>query len=79
MCILKTLSWLAPDTEIQVIPLSWTIPTEDLDESFEEGEVMFAVDDDEDGERTTIIADISNDEAYLTMPYDESHTLSQWR
>lgn len=39
---------------------------------------MFAVDDDGD-DRTTIIADVSSDEAYLTMPYDESHTLSQWR
>ncbi len=39
---------------------------------------MFAVDDDGD-DRTTIIADVSNDEAYLAMPYDESNTLSQWR
>ena len=61
-----------------MIALSQIIPTDGLDESFEEGEVMFAVDDDS-GERTTIIADVSNDEAYLTMPYDESHTLSQWR
>jgi hypothetical protein len=39
---------------------------------------MFAVDDSDD-ERTTVIADVSNDEAYLAMPFDESHTLSQWR
>ncbi|WP_449272273.1 DUF7556 family protein [Halorussus ruber] len=58
--------------------MSWTIPTADLDESFEEGEVMFAVDDSDD-ERTTVIADVSNDEAYLAMPFEESHTLSQWR
>lgn len=39
---------------------------------------MFAVDTDDD-ERTTVIADISNDEAYLAMPFEESRTLSQWR
>jgi hypothetical protein len=39
---------------------------------------MFAVDDSDD-ERTTVIADVSNDEAYLAMPFDESRTLSQWR
>ncbi|WP_449272232.1 DUF7556 family protein [Halorussus rarus] len=58
--------------------MSWTIPTTDLDESFEDGEVMFAVDESDD-ERTTVIADVSNDEAYLAMPFAESHTLSQWR
>ncbi|WP_420028710.1 DUF7556 family protein [Halorussus caseinilyticus] len=58
--------------------MSWTIPTTDLDESFEEGEVMFAVDDSDD-ERTTVIADVSNDEAYLAMPFEKSNTLSQWR
>ncbi|WP_449272310.1 DUF7556 family protein [Halorussus salinisoli] len=58
--------------------MSWTIPTTDLDESFEEGEVMFAVDDSDD-ERTTVIADVSNDEAYIAMPFEESNTLSQWR
>ncbi|WP_135828998.1 DUF7556 family protein [Halorussus halobius] len=62
----------------KVIPLSWSIPTDDVEESFEDGEVMFAVDDGGD-DRTTVIADVSNDEAYLAMPYDESHTLSQWR
>lgn len=39
---------------------------------------MLAVDDD-DGERTTVIADVSNGEAYLAMPFEESNTLSQWR
>lgn len=39
---------------------------------------MLAVDDSDD-ERTTIIADVSNDEAWIAMPYDESNTLSQWR
>jgi len=39
---------------------------------------MFAVDDTDD-ERTSVIADVSNDEAYLAMPFEESHTLSQWR
>lgn len=39
---------------------------------------MFALDDDGD-EPTTVIADVSNDEAYIAMPYEESHTLSQWR
>lgn len=61
-----------------MIPLSWTIPTDDIDESLEPGEVMFALDEN-DGERTTVIADVSNDEAYLAMPFEESHTLSQWR
>lgn len=58
--------------------MSWTIPTDDIDESFENGEVMFAVDETDD-ERTTVIADVSNDEAYLAMPFEESYTLSQWR
>ncbi|WP_438267215.1 DUF7556 family protein [Halorussus gelatinilyticus] len=58
--------------------MSWTLPTAELDESFEDGEVMFAVDDTDD-ERTTVIADVSNDEAYLAMPFEESRTLSQWR
>ena len=58
--------------------MSWTIPTDDLDESYEDGEVMLAVDDSQN-EQTTVIADISNEEAWLSMPYDESHTLSQWR
>ncbi|WP_435177570.1 DUF7556 family protein [Halorussus sp. AFM4] len=58
--------------------MSWTIPTTDLDETFEDGEVMFAVDDSGD-ERTTVIADVSNDEAYIAMPFAESRTLSQWR
>jgi len=62
----------------QVIPLSWTIPTDGVEEPFEDGEVMLAVDGDGD-DRTTVIADVSNDEAYLAMPYDESNTLSQWR
>lgn len=39
---------------------------------------MFAVDETDDG-RTTVIADVSNEEAYLAMPFEESHTLSQWR
>ncbi len=39
---------------------------------------MFAVDDSDD-ERTTVIADVSNDEAYLAMPFEKSNTLSQWR
>lgn len=39
---------------------------------------MLAVDDTDD-ERTTVIADVSNDEAWLAVPYDESNTLSQWR
>lgn len=39
---------------------------------------MLAVDD-SDGDRTTIIADVSNDEAYLAMNFDQSCTLSQWR
>ncbi len=39
---------------------------------------MFAVDDSGD-ERTTVIADVSNDEAYIAMPFAESRTLSQWR
>lgn len=39
---------------------------------------MFAVDD-TDGERTTVIADVSNDEAYLAIPFEDSYTLSQWR
>lgn len=39
---------------------------------------MLAVDDTE-GDRTTVIADVSNDQAWIAMPYDESHTLSQWR
>ncbi|WP_192498468.1 DUF7556 family protein [Halorussus halophilus] len=58
--------------------MSWTIPTDDLDESFEDGEVMLAIDDSQDGQ-TTVIADVSNEEAWMSMPYDESHTLSQWR
>lgn len=39
---------------------------------------MFAFDDDGD-EPTSIIADVANDEAWLAIPYEESHTLSQWR
>ena len=39
---------------------------------------MFALDDNGD-EPTTVIADVSNDEAYIAMPYEESRTLSQWR
>ncbi|WP_438267718.1 DUF7556 family protein [Halorussus vallis] len=58
--------------------MSWTIPTDDIDEPLEEGEVMLAVDDTQ-GDRTTVIADVSNDQAWIAMPYDESHTLSQWR
>ncbi|WP_134672121.1 DUF7556 family protein [Halorussus marinus] len=62
-----------------MITLSWTIPSaDDIDESFEDGEVMFALDDSGD-EPTTVIADVSNDDAWLVMPYEESHTLSQWR
>ncbi|WP_438267687.1 DUF7556 family protein [Halorussus limi] len=58
--------------------MSWTLPTAELDESFEDGEIMFAVDETDD-ERTTVIADVSNDEAYIAMPFEESNTLSQWR
>ncbi len=39
---------------------------------------MLAIDDSQDGQ-TTVIADVSNEEAWMSMPYDESHTLSQWR
>jgi hypothetical protein len=39
---------------------------------------MFALDESDD-ERTTVIGDVSNDEAYLAMPFEESRTLSQWR
>ncbi|WP_438267171.1 DUF7556 family protein [Halorussus salilacus] len=59
--------------------MSWTIPSADeLDESFEDGDVLFGVDTDAD-DPTTVIADVSNDDAWLAMPYEESHTLSQWR
>jgi hypothetical protein len=61
-----------------VISLSWTIPTDDIDESLETDDAVFAVDETDD-ERTTVIADVSNDEAYLAMPFEESRTLSQWR
>jgi hypothetical protein len=64
--------------ETTVISLSWTIPTDDIDESLETGDAVFAVDETDD-ERTTVIADVSNDEAYLAMPFEESRTLSQWR
>nr|WP_256504308.1 hypothetical protein [Halorussus salilacus] len=40
--------------------------------------MLFGVDTDAD-DPTTVIADVSNDDAWLAMPYEESHTLSQWR
>lgn len=40
--------------------------------------MLFGVDTDAD-DPTTVITDVSNDDAWLAMPYEESHTLSQWR
>ena len=42
-----------------------------------DGEVMAAVDGDD--EEVFVIADITRDEAYLSMPLREASTLSAWR
>jgi hypothetical protein len=50
-----------------------------LDEQTPDGDVMFAVDEDEDGDELAIIADITRDEAWISMPLAASQTLSQCR
>lgn len=40
---------------------------------------MFAVDEDDDGERVAIIADVTRDEAWISAPLARVHTLSQRR
>lgn len=42
-----------------------------------DGEVMAAIED--GGEEVLVIADISRDETYLSIPLDEAATLSAWR
>jgi hypothetical protein len=50
-----------------------------LDEQTPDGDVMFAVDEDEDGDELAIIADITRDEAWISMPLAGAQTLSQCR
>ncbi|MEM4782368.1 MAG: hypothetical protein QXG03_12525 [Halalkalicoccus sp.] len=41
-------------------------------------EVMVSIDDAQDGERV-VIADVTTDDAWLTMPLAEAASLSEWR
>lgn len=61
-----------------MIALTWTTPPDDVDEQYDDREVLMTVDD-ADGDPTTVIADVSTDGAYIAMAYEESRTLSQWR
>lgn len=44
-----------------------------------EDEVIFAVDEESDGSKQAIVADISNEEAWVAAPVEDARTLSQWR
>lgn len=54
----------------------------DVDEEVEnavEDEVIFAVDEESDGSKQAIVADISREEAWIAAPVGDARTLSQWR
>ncbi len=40
---------------------------------------MFAVDEDENGDELAVIADVTRDDAWVSMPLSESRTISQCR
>ncbi|SIR19785.1 hypothetical protein SAMN05421858_1790 [Haladaptatus litoreus] len=40
---------------------------------------MFAIDEDENGDELAVIADVTRDEAWISMPASESQVISQWR
>ena len=60
-----------------VIHLHWTRSTDDGDE--QRSDVMFAVDEDGDGESFAIIADVTTDDAWISVPTADARTLSQHR
>ena len=44
-----------------------------------EDEVVFAVEEEPDGSKQAIVADISRDEAWIAAPVEDARTLTQWR
>ena len=44
-----------------------------------EDEVIFAVDEESDGSKQAIVADISRDGAWIAAPVEDARTLTQWR
>ena len=61
--------------------MKWKIlaDAEEQVEDAAENEVIFAVDEESDGTKQAIVADISKDEAWIAAPVEEARTLSQWR
>ncbi|MGA9401484.1 DUF7556 family protein [Haladaptatus sp.] len=59
--------------------LNWTCSTDDSDALAPDGEVMFAVDEDDDGGKLAIIADITQDDAWISVPLGVAQPLSQRR
>jgi hypothetical protein len=61
-----------------VITLNWTRAIDDPEAQLTD-DVMFAVDEDDDGDELAVIADVTRDDAWISMPLSESRTLSQHR
>ncbi|WP_440006660.1 DUF7556 family protein [Halomicrococcus sp. SG-WS-1] len=59
--------------------MNWTRTTDDGEVQDSEDDVMFAVDTDECGGRFAVIADVTRDDAWITMPLSETQSLSQSR
>ncbi|WP_433624720.1 DUF7556 family protein [Halomicrococcus sp. NG-SE-24] len=59
--------------------MNWTRTTDDGDVQDSEDDVMFAVDTDERGGRVAVIADVSRDDAWITMSLSATQPLSQCR
>lgn len=57
---------------------STTSPTDSVGRP-DDGEIMFAVDEDAANGPMAVIADVTTDDAWLSAPLDDSNTLSQWR
>ncbi|WP_449404100.1 DUF7556 family protein [Haladaptatus cibarius] len=59
--------------------MNWTRSADDFEAQVPDDEVMFALDEDENGDELAVIADVTRDEAWISMPASESQVISQWR
>ncbi|WP_227355722.1 DUF7556 family protein [Haladaptatus salinisoli] len=61
-----------------MITLNWTRAIDDTEAQLAD-DVMFAVDEDDNGDELAVIADVTRDDAWISMPLSAARTLSQHR
>ncbi|WP_435156153.1 DUF7556 family protein [Haladaptatus sp. DFWS20] len=59
--------------------MNWTRSADDFEAQAPDDDIMFAVDEDENGDELAVIADVTRDDAWVSMPLSESRTISQCR